>query len=145
MSPKAAILSAAGASIRVPPGTYCTTESRDFDRDGYVLGMCADTAEPTEPPRPRLEVAPGSRVRARFRDNRRIDDEVERLSAWLVHVDEQGMAFLPGRIEVHHVPTTRRWKLTLPARLRGANGLYLFVRYKNRSGDADFLAGLKPR
>jgi hypothetical protein len=140
VTPRDALLRSVGDRVRVAVGT-CSASSEPAE-DGSAFTECSDTAEPTKPPRPRLDVRPGESIRLRLPDNADAQDEPRRVVAALARVTDEGLDSVGGTVAVSEVRAPRRFELTLPDELRDANALDVFVRYRDR-GDASYLAGLR--
>lgn len=118
-----------GLYVRASLGSHCWS-----GRQG--AGFCADAAYPIGV-RGRLTVRPGDRVTLLAPDHAR------RVHVSLLRVEGSTIDRVDWRVRAHRVGDgPHRWRFRLPAKLRNANRLDVFVRYKR--GDADFWAGIDP-
>lgn len=118
-----------GLYVRASLGSYCWSR-----REGTAF--CADAAYPIDV-RGRLPVQPRDRVTLLVRDHAR------RVHVSLLRVEDNAIHQVDWRARARRVGDgPHRWRFRLPADLRNANRLDVFVAYKG--GDADFWAGIDP-
>ena len=136
----------AGDARAQEPALRMDTPSLSVTRDGltaqatvgsFCAGWCVDTSYPL-PIRGRLPVRPGGRVLLTT------SVAARELDAQLVRVRGRRFKEL-ARLTVRQ-RSPHRWVATLPARLRGANRVDVFIRWRNNTdgdGDASFQAGIR--
>ncbi len=140
MSPRPALVSAHGSTVRSSVGSYCTTGRAHH---GVHAGMCADSVYPH--PHSRLAVSGGDVLHVRFPHNRAILDRPWRVVVTLVRIRHDGVSTVDrGRGDLQVPGHPRRWLASIPRRLHNANAVDISVSY-GRNGDADFVAGLRSR
>jgi hypothetical protein len=140
MSPRPALVSAHGSTVRSSVGSYCTTSRAHH---GVHTGACADSVYPH--PRSSLAVAGGDVLHMRFPHNRAILDRPRHVFVALVRIRHDRVATVGrGRGELRVPGHPRRWIASLPQRLHDANAVDVSVSY-GKHGDADFVAGLRLR
>jgi hypothetical protein len=127
--PKRIWVESGGLYVRPALGAYCWMHDR--------VGVCADRVYPREV-RGKLPVRPRGAV------GLIVPDHARSVSAWLTRVRGGEPERLRWKTTARR-PTANphRWRLRLPARLRGADRLDVFVRYSG--GDASFSAGIDAR
>jgi hypothetical protein len=118
-----------GLYVRASLGSYCWSR-----REG--AGICADAAYP-------IDVRGRLPVQARDRVTLLAPDHARRVQVSLLRVEGSSIDQIDWRARARRVGDgPHRWRVRLPADLRNANRLDVFVRYK--AGDADFWAGIDP-
>ncbi len=141
LTPRPVLVSALGRTVRASAGSYCVgaVPTADSEED---LVECTDVAEATSPPRPRLTVRARDLLLLRFQDNPVTQDEVGSVRVFLTRIDGEGphtVARMRPR-RVRGMPD--RWRMRLPARLHGANSVYIQVGFAP-SGSSDYRGGLQ--
>lgn len=140
MKPKRPFVTANALTARATVGSYCVAGTAEPGEP--VGGVCADAAYPLDT-RGRLPVEPRDRVRLRFPDNPRIEDDVKAVRVALVRRQGERYRFLDWGTRARSVRGTQsRFRFRLPQRLRRANVLDISVRYVG-GGDANSWAGLR--
>ena len=139
MAPGALTAERGPHDVKADLGSFCVAS--EPAPDGTVTHLCADAAPPTEPPRPRLPVSVGDRVRLELADRPDVQDDPTRLSAHLTRFRDNGRYdFLPGRLRSRSAGD-RAWTVRMPRAVRRADGIYVFIRLDG--GDASYDIGLK--
>jgi hypothetical protein len=124
--------------VRAKLGSYCVTS--EPAPDGTSQAICADAAAPQAPPRPRLPVQRGDRVRLSLADRPDVEDDPRRITAALMRFRDNGrLHYLQPRLRSRSAGE-RAWTLRMPADVRKADAIYVFVRLEG--GDASYIIGL---
>ncbi|MQA76464.1 MAG: hypothetical protein GEU88_19415 [Solirubrobacterales bacterium] len=116
-----------GETARATLGSYCVSHGR--------VGVCSDSAYPL-PVRGGIRVSPGDRVTVRTGDR-----AIKRVSVGLLRVRGRRIESGDWSARAERVPgRPRRFSVELSSDLERANRLDVFVRYRDRIGDADYWA-----
>lgn len=119
----------AGLWTKAALGSYCWTRDR--------AGVCSDQVAPR---RVRGELP----VRPRGRVGLIVADHAERVDVSLHRVAGRGVKSIRWKRRAHRPSANpHRWRVRLPAKLRGANRIDVYARYPG--GDAHFVAGIDVR